>query len=179
MSDSLQPHGLQPKKLLCSWDFPGENTRVGCHFLLQEIFPTWGSNPGFLHCRKTLYQLSHQGNHIGGQLWVNETSLVAQKVKHLPAMQVTWAEFLGGEDSLEEGMATHSSIFTWRIPWQRSLTGYGPWTVGVTFTFTFFEWVNDRWLTRKYNSRIEPIGFSDELDYGYENESIKMTSQIF
>ena len=34
---------------------------MDCHFLLQEIFPTWGSNPGFPHCRQTLYHLSHQG----------------------------------------------------------------------------------------------------------------------
>ena len=38
MSNSLRPHGLQPTMLLCPWDFPGKNTRVGCHFLLQEIF---------------------------------------------------------------------------------------------------------------------------------------------
>ena len=35
MSDSLRPHGLQPTRLLCPWDFPGENTGVGCHRLLQ------------------------------------------------------------------------------------------------------------------------------------------------
>ena len=45
VSDSLCPHGLQPARLLCSWDSPGKNTGVGCHFLLQEIFPTQGSNP--------------------------------------------------------------------------------------------------------------------------------------
>ena len=42
----LQPHGLQPTKLLRPWDSPGKNTGVGCHFLLQGIFPTQGSNPG-------------------------------------------------------------------------------------------------------------------------------------
>ena len=41
----------------------GKNTGVGCHFLLQEIFPTWGSNPGLPHCRQKLYRLSHQGSH--------------------------------------------------------------------------------------------------------------------
>ena len=41
------------------WDFPGQNTGVGCHFLLQGIFPTQGSKPGLLHCRQTLYRLSH------------------------------------------------------------------------------------------------------------------------
>ena len=35
MFDSLQLHGLQPVRLLCPWDFPGRNTGVGCHFLLQ------------------------------------------------------------------------------------------------------------------------------------------------
>ena len=44
-------------------------------------------------------------------------SLVAQTVKNLPAMQATWVPSLGQEDSLEKGMATHSSILAWRIPW--------------------------------------------------------------
>ena len=35
VSDSLQPHGLQPARLLCPWDSPGKNTGVGCHFLLR------------------------------------------------------------------------------------------------------------------------------------------------
>ena len=43
-------------------DFPGKNTGVGCHFLLQVIFPTQGSNQGLPHCRKILYQLSYQGS---------------------------------------------------------------------------------------------------------------------
>ena len=42
---TLRPHGLQPTRLLRPWDFPGKNTGVGCYFLLQEIFPTQGSNP--------------------------------------------------------------------------------------------------------------------------------------
>ena len=41
--------------------FSSKSTGVGCHFLLQEIFPT-GSNPGLPHCRQTLYRLSHQGS---------------------------------------------------------------------------------------------------------------------
>ena len=46
-------------------------------------------------------------------------SLVAQMVKNLPEMQETWVLSLGWEDPLEEGMATHSSIFVWRIPMDR------------------------------------------------------------
>ena len=53
MSDSLQPHGLQPTRLLCPCNSPGKNTGVACHFL-QGIFPTQGSNPlllCLLHCQ--------------------------------------------------------------------------------------------------------------------------------
>ena len=45
------------------------------------------------------------------------TSLVSQLVKNLPEMQDTWVLSLGWEDPLEEGMATHSNILAWRIPW--------------------------------------------------------------
>ena len=62
MPDSLRPDGLQPTRLLCPWDFPGKETGVGCHFLLQGIFPTQGSNPGLLHCRQILYWLSYKGS---------------------------------------------------------------------------------------------------------------------
>ena len=48
MSDSLQLQGLGPTRLLCPWDSPGKNTRVGCHFLLQGIFPTQGLNQHLL-----------------------------------------------------------------------------------------------------------------------------------
>ena len=44
-------------------------------------------------------------------------SLVAQMVKNLPKMQKTWVQSLGREDPLEKGMATHSSILAWSIPW--------------------------------------------------------------
>ena len=43
-------------------DYPGKNTGVGCHALLQGIFSTKGPNPGLPHCRQILYHLSHQGN---------------------------------------------------------------------------------------------------------------------
>ena len=62
VSNSLRPHGLQPARLLCPWDFPGKNTGVGCHSLLQGIFLTQGSNLGVLHFGQILYHLSHQGS---------------------------------------------------------------------------------------------------------------------
>ena len=54
------------------------------------------------------------------QLWA---SLVAQTVKHLPAMLETWVRSLGREDPLEKEMATHSSILSWRIPWTEEPEG--------------------------------------------------------
>ena len=57
VSDSLRPHGLYSP-----WNSPGKNTGVGSLSLLQEIFPTQGSNPVLPHCRWILYQLSHKGS---------------------------------------------------------------------------------------------------------------------
>ena len=56
MSNSLRPHGLYSP-----WNSPGQNTGVGSLSLLQGIFPTQASNPGLLHCRQILYQLSLYG----------------------------------------------------------------------------------------------------------------------
>ena len=55
VSNSLRPHGLYRPR-----NSPGQNTGVGSLSLLQGIFPTQGWNPGLLHCRQILYQLSHQ-----------------------------------------------------------------------------------------------------------------------
>ena len=67
VSDFLGPHGLQPTRILCPWNSPGKNTRVGSHSLLQGIFLTQELNPCLLHCRQILYCLSHQGSTI--QCW--------------------------------------------------------------------------------------------------------------
>ena len=60
---TLRPHGLQPSRVLCPWDFPGKNTGVGCHALLQGIFQTQKSNPN-LSCigRHVLYHQRHLGS---------------------------------------------------------------------------------------------------------------------
>ena len=84
-----------------------------------------------------------------------KTSLVAQRLKRLPAMQETWVQSLGQEDPLEKEMATHSSIFAWRIPWTEEpirlqSMGSQSWTRLSDFTFTL-----------KFTSLYE--GFSDCL----------------
>ena len=75
------------------------------------------------------------------------TSLVAQTLKNLPAMQETWIQSLGQDERLEKGMATHSSILAWRIPWTEEpgglqsmglqIAGYD--LVTNTFTFSLFK----------------------------------------
>ena len=69
-SYSLQPHGLYSP-----WNSPGQNTGVGSHSLLQGIFPTQGSDPGLLHYKQILYQLSHQEicwgrDHLSGSVFL-------------------------------------------------------------------------------------------------------------
>ena len=51
---------------------------------------------------------------------------MAQTVKRLLTMWETWVQSLGLEDLLEEGLATHSSILAWRIPWTEELVDYSP-----------------------------------------------------
>ena len=60
--NSLQPHGSQPTRLLCPWDSPGKNSGVSCHFLLQGIFPTQGSNLHLLCWQVDSLPLSHPGS---------------------------------------------------------------------------------------------------------------------
>ena len=78
MSHSLQPHGLSPTRLLCSWDSLSKNTGVDCHFLLQGIFPTQESNPylcNLLHWQADSLPLVPPGkpilNHKGYLLYLS------------------------------------------------------------------------------------------------------------
>ena len=83
--DSLWPHGLY-----CPWNSLGQNTGVGNLSLLQGIFPTQASNPGFLPCRWILFQLRHKGSHMrinkgcvwnsspGNHLLLSESSFIFQ-----------------------------------------------------------------------------------------------------
>jgi len=65
LSDSSISWTVDPTRILCPWDSPGKNTGVGCHALLQGIFPTQGSNPGIklrsLSCWHILYNLNPPG----------------------------------------------------------------------------------------------------------------------
>ena len=102
---------------------------MGCHFLLQGIFPTQGSNPGLPHCRQNLWA-----------------------TREASEMQKTWVQSLGWEDPLEEGMAIHSGFLACEIPWTEEpggLQNTGSQGVGHdwatnTFTFTLEHWLGTR-----------------------------------
>ena len=72
MSGFCDPMDYSPPGSSVQGDSPGKNTGVGCPCLLQGIFLSQGSNPGLLHCRWLLYQLSHQGSPFGLYLHKNE-----------------------------------------------------------------------------------------------------------
>ena len=66
VSCSVMFNSLWPSRLLHPWDFPGKNTEMHCHFLLQGIFMIQGSNLGLLHCRQTLFFFFHLFLLVGG-----------------------------------------------------------------------------------------------------------------
>ena len=96
VSDFLQPHGLKPTRLLYPWNSPGKNTGMGCHSLLQEIFPTQASNSGLPHCRQIVYSLSHQ-----------KTSVITCKLYFLQEIHL----FFSFKCSLILAISNHSN--TW------------------------------------------------------------------
>ena len=137
-SDSLWPHELDSP-----WNASGQNTGVGSLSLLWGSSPTQGSNPGLPHCRLILYQLSQEGSPIlewvaypfssgsfNPEIEPRSPALQADALPAGPQGSINVTEILGkgrqddllvcskwkGEDSLEKGKATHSSILAWRIP---------------------------------------------------------------
>ena len=86
VSNSLQPHGLWPTRLLRPWDFPGKSTRVGCHFLLPGIFPT--QDQTHVSC-------------ITGRCFTVWSTREAQNCLQMQEPQKTPVWSLGGEDPLQ------------------------------------------------------------------------------
>ena len=120
VSDPQRPHGLQPSRLLRSWDFPGRSTGVGCHCLFRVRMALLS---------KAIYVFNSIPIKIDNVCWRNgETdpqihielqkfSQVVLVVKNTAANTGDASLILGQGDSLEKGSATHSSILAWRIPW--------------------------------------------------------------
>ena len=129
--------------LLCPWDFPSKNTRVGCHFLLQEIFLAQGSN---LHLLCGMWFLYHwttwEAMFSATLLWLSLNTFNSILI-------CKWSEkcVLVSSDR-EKAMATHSSTLAWKIPWMEEpgrLQSMGSLRVGHDWVnslslFTFMHW---------------------------------------
>ena len=119
LSDSslCNPMDCSPPGFSVHEDSPGKNIGVGCHAILQGIFPTQGLNPDLSHCRWILYHLSHQGSpvclppegcrlhslHVRWQIFI--FSLLRFWLLQFPSM------------NREKAMASHSSTLAWTVPW--------------------------------------------------------------
>ena len=86
VSKSLWPRGLSPTRLLSPWDFPAKNTGVGCHFLLQGIFSTQGSNPHLLQWQADSLPLNHHGSVYMPLIWMQ----VCQSSINLLTIKCGW-----------------------------------------------------------------------------------------
>ena len=82
MSDSFTTPWTVAARLLCPWDFPGKNTGVGCHFLLQGIFPTQGSSQSLLHWQADSLPLSHQGALHRVSTSIKQMEILSHKIKN-------------------------------------------------------------------------------------------------
>ena len=143
-------------RLLCPWDFLGKSSGVDCHFLLQGIFPTQGSNPGLPHCRQTLYQLNYQG------------SLNALQRKVLVAQ--SWPTFSNPMDCSLPGSSVHrileARILDWiAISFSKESSQSRDWTWITCIASRLFT----VWATREvlryqhFTSRVKVIMFIEEL----------------
>ena len=79
-SHSVVSNSLRPLALYSPWNSPGQNARVGNLSLLQQIFPTHGSNSSFPYCRRMLHQLSHKGS--TDMIMLSANTAIPLNIKH-------------------------------------------------------------------------------------------------
>ena len=124
MSDSVRPQRRQPIRLLCSWDSPGKNTGVGCHFLLQCVKVKSLSRVQLLATPWTAAYQAPPPMGFSRQEYCSGVPLPSQldgtSGKETPCQCrrcETQVQSLSEEDPLGEEMVTYSIILAWRIPW--------------------------------------------------------------
>ena len=95
MSESLRSHGLQPTRLLCPWDFPGKDTGVVCHFLLQDPTPVSCIAGRFFTNWATRERVTETGNSIRKR-WLTRYTCT-QEPSHHPGKKLGWGRQGGME----------------------------------------------------------------------------------
>ena len=112
-SDSLQSPWLEPARLPCPWNFPGKNTGVGCHSLLQGIFQTQGSNPGLLIATREA-----PIPNINPPQFRTKCPLQLWGLKTFP-MTATFLQMLGARSRLSPATPTNACAFymSQLLPW--------------------------------------------------------------
>ena len=109
VSNSVQPYGLEPARLLCPWDSPGKNTGVGCHFLLHGIFPTQGWKLHLLHLL-CIYI------YIYIYIWLEQEKVIVSEFWMLEVWDQGWQGwFLLRPLSLACWWPSSSCVFTWSV----------------------------------------------------------------
>ena len=108
---TLQPHGLQPIRLLYPLDSPGKSTVVGCHFLLQGIFRTQGLNPGLLHCGQIFI------------VWTTQEATLIGNDKRILKVGKVEGRLAGILKSWENNVLSSLSFFIFHIPWTEHQRG--------------------------------------------------------
>ena len=131
VSNSLGPHGSYPTRFLYLWNFPGKNTGVGCHSLLQGIFLSQEVNLGLLHFRQILYHLSHQGSQLSftdmqyqSWIFIGRTDAEAQSPIFWPPDAKSWLTRKdpdAGKDWRQEEKGTTENE---AVGWHRRLNGH-------------------------------------------------------
>ena len=106
MSDSVWLYGLYSARLFCPWNSLGKSTRVGCHALLQGIFPTQGSNPGLLYCGQIFYHWATREVQINTITSLNKVHF-HQSHRHHFVTSIQWGlDHRKGEASLFQGVGS-------------------------------------------------------------------------
>ena len=114
------------------WNSPGQKTGVGCHSLLQGIFPTQGPNPGFPHCRQILYQLSHQQSPRILEWVAYPFSSRSSRPRNQTGVSCIAGRFFTSWATREDPILLNkkNNIWDFRVP-----VAYFPWTVFVVLPY--------------------------------------------
>ena len=108
VSDSFVTPWTAAHRLLCPWNSPGKNAEVGCHALLQGIFPAQGLNPGLLYCRQILYHLGTE-EALKYTIMCNDTWLTDEKFLYSTGSPV--CDALEGYDGEKGGRLKIEGIY--------------------------------------------------------------------